>query len=111
MIQLSLCRWSLIGLIIIQFLWFGWMIPMEPSTRLAALAVSALPLLVALPLIWSLKPRPLVVTGLLLLVYFSIGVSEAWANPAARLPAVFQVVMVLAFFTGLATIRRQRSPG
>jgi len=109
MIQLTFCRWSLIGLIIIQLAWFGWMIPMDASTRLAAVALSTLPLLIALPLIWSLQPRPLVITGLVLLVYFSIGVSEAWANPAARLPAVFQVAMVLAYFTGLATIRRQRS--
>lgn len=109
MIQLTFCRWSLIGLIIIQVAWFGWMIPMDTSTRMAALAISTLPLLIALPLIWSLQPRPLVITGLLLLVYFSIGISEAWANPAARLPAVFQVAMVLAYFTGLATIRRQRS--
>ncbi len=110
MIQLSLCRWSLLGLIIIQFLWFGWIIPMEPSTRVAALAIAATPLVIALPLIWSLKPKPLVITGLVLLLYFSVGISEAFANPAARLPAVFQVAMVLAYFTGLATIRRQRSP-
>ncbi|MEE4296611.1 MAG: DUF2069 domain-containing protein [Wenzhouxiangella sp.] len=109
MIQLSLCRWSLIGLIIIQLMWFGFMVPMDTPARLAALGVSTVPLLIALPLIWSLQPRPLVITGLLLLFYFSIGISEAWANPDARLPAVFQVAMVLAYFTGLATIRRQRS--
>ena len=107
MIQLSLCRWSVAGLIVIQLFWFGWMIPMEPGTRVAALTLSAGPLLIALPLIWTLKPRPLVITGLMLLIYFLIGVSEAWANPAARVPAVFQTALVLAYFTALATIRRQ----
>jgi uncharacterized membrane protein len=109
MTRLNLCRWSLIGLIVVQAVWFGWMVPMEDSTRMIVLALAAGPLMVALPFVWRLTPRALVVTGLMLLVYFLVGVSEAWANPAVRAPAVFQVFLILAYFTGLATIRR-RSP-
>jgi len=107
MTRLNLCRWSLLGLIAVQIVWFGWMVPMDGSTRLIALALSAGPLIVALPFVWRLTARALVVTGLVLLVYFLVGVSEAWANPAVRAPAVFQVSLILAYFTGLATIRRR----
>ncbi len=109
MTRLNLCRWSLIGLIAVQIVWFGWMVPMNPETRAMVLALSAGPLLLALPFVWRLTPRPLVVTGLMLLIYFLVGVTEAWANPAARAPAVFQVSLILAYFTGLATIRRRRA--
>lgn len=107
MIRLSWCRWSLVGLLLLQLAWFGWLVPPEGSARIVALLLAAGPLALALPYAWSLRPRSLVVTGLLLLIYFSIGVMEAWASPALRAPALAQIVLVLAYFTGLATIRRQ----
>ncbi|MFW5816573.1 MAG: DUF2069 domain-containing protein [Wenzhouxiangella sp.] len=107
MIRLSWCRWSLLGLVLVQLAWFGWLLPPEGSARGAALLLAAGPLALALPMVWRLKPRALVLTGLLLLIYFSIGVMEAWASPAARAPALAQIALVLVYFTGLATIRRQ----
>ncbi len=106
MIGLSWCRWSLVGLFLLQVAWFGWPFPQSPA-RIIALLMAAGPLALALPFAWSLKPRALVVTGLLLLVYFSVGVMEAWTSPSVRVPALVQVALVLAYFTGLATIRRQ----
>ncbi|MFP4208554.1 MAG: DUF2069 domain-containing protein [Wenzhouxiangella sp.] len=107
MIRLSWCRWSLVGLLLLQLVWFGWLVDAQGPGRIVSLVLSAGPLALALPFAWRLEPRPLVLTGLLLLVYFSIGVMEAWASPAVRLPSLIQTGLVLVYFTGLATIRRR----
>ncbi|NDY94927.1 DUF2069 domain-containing protein [Wenzhouxiangella limi] len=107
MIRLSWCRWSLVGLLVLQLAWFSWLGPPTGSARIVVLILAAGPLAFALPFAWSLRPRPLVVTGLLLLIYFSFAVMEAWASPTARVPALLQIALILAFFTALATIRRQ----
>jgi uncharacterized membrane protein len=110
MIGLSWCRWSLVGLLLLQLVWFGWLVPPAGPARWVALLLSAGPLALALPFVWRLRPRPLVVTGLLLLIYFSVGVMEAWASPTVRAPALAQIALVLLYFTGLATIRRRSAP-
>lgn len=106
MIRLSWCRWSLVALIPVQLAWFGWLNPPQILPLGFALALSVLPLLLVLPLAWRLRPRGLVIAGLVLLVYFAVGVTEAWADPAARAPALAQVALVVIYFTALATIRR-----
>ena len=108
---LTLCRWSLLALIALQLVWFGWLHPPQHFSMAAALALTAGPLIILLPFVWRLQPRPLVVAGLVLLIYFSAGVMEAWANPGVRAPALVQVALVLVYFTALATIRRRRRPG
>lgn len=108
MIRLSWCRWSLLALVVLQLAWFGWLHPPRQVALPAVLALTAGPLLLALALAWSLRPRPLVIAGLVLLVYFSVGVMEAWANPSVRGLALLQVGLVLVYFTALATIRRSR---
>jgi uncharacterized membrane protein len=110
MIRLSWCRWSLVGLLLLQLVWFGWLVPPEGPALWVALLLTAGPLALALPFTWRLRPRALVLTGLLLLIYFSIAVMEAWASPTVRVPAIVQTVLVLIYFTGLATIRRRPTP-
>ncbi len=107
MIRLAWCRWSLLALIPVQLAWFGWLQPPHILPVGLALALSVVPLLLVLPFAWRLKPRGLVIAGLVLLVYFAIGVTEAWANPAVRALALVQVGLVVIYFTALATIRRQ----
>ncbi len=109
MIRLSWCRWSLLALIPVQLIWFIWLQPPQILPLALVLALSILPLLLVLPFAWRLKPRGLVVAGLFLLVYFSVGVTEAWVNPNVRLIALVQVGLVVIYFTALATIRRQPS--
>lgn len=107
MIRLSWCRWSLLALIPVQLAWFLWLQPPQVLPLGFTLALSVLPLLVVLPFAWRLKPRGLVIAGLLLLIYFSVGVTEAWVNPVVRPIALVQVALVAVYFTALATIRRQ----
>ncbi|MBB6087676.1 DUF2069 domain-containing protein [Wenzhouxiangella marina] len=109
MISLSWCRWSLLGLVLLQPLWFAWWSPPSSVPVWLVLGLALLPLLLVLPGSWRLNGRSLVIAGCLLMGYFCIGVMEAWASPAARWPALLQVLLCLLFFTGLATIRRVRA--
>ena len=104
------CRWSLLGLLALQLVWFGWLHPSPSLSVPLVISLTAGPLLLALLLAWQLKPRALVIAGLVLLVYFAVGVMEAWANPSVRWLALVQVALVLVYFTALATIRRDRRP-
>ncbi|WP_376692749.1 DUF2069 domain-containing protein [Wenzhouxiangella sp. EGI_FJ10409] len=99
------CRWTLVGLIVLQPLWFGWLAPPELTPPWLAMTMMGLPLLLALPFVWRLGKTALVVTGCILLVHFCLAVSEAWVNPAARLPAVAQVVLIGIYFTAMSSLR------
>ncbi|RFF30258.1 DUF2069 domain-containing protein [Wenzhouxiangella sediminis] len=103
------CRWSLLGLIVLQPLWFGWLAPPELVPAWMAIAIMGLPLLGLLPFVWGLRKNALVVAGCLLLVHFCLAVSEAWANPAARVPAVIQVVLIGIYFTAMSSLRFGRT--
>lgn len=91
------CYWaassSLIALALLQVLWYGLLAPATSIPASAAIALALLPF--ALPLLGATRdPR----TGLLLgalvaLLYFCHGVMEAWANPAARLLAVLEIIL------------------
>lgn len=106
MISLHWCKWSLLGLLILQPIWFVVLSPPEALPLYFVLAVTCLPLLLLLPGCWQLKTRSLVIAGSLLIVYFSIGVMEAWASSADVLPGTLQAIFCVTFFMGLATIRR-----
>jgi len=106
MIHLGWCRWSLLGLIVLQPLWFAWWSPPNALPMSFVLTVTLVPLLLVLPGSWTLKPRTLVITGTLLMAYFCIGVMEAWASPDDLWPGSIQALLCVTFFMGLATIRR-----
>ncbi len=106
MIRLAWCRWTLLGLIVLQPLWFFWWAPLTGVHPGLVLALSMTPLLLVFPGSWRLQGRSLVIAGTLLMIYFSIGVMEAWASPPARVPALIQVILCSGFFMGLVTIRR-----
>lgn len=99
------CRWALMGLIVLQPAWFAWLSPPEVVPPWLAIAVMAGPLLIALPFVWRPTRDALVVTGCVLLLHFCLAVSEAWATPAARLPALVQMALIIVYFSGLAALR------
>ena len=100
------CRWSLLGLVLLQPAWFGWFYNPGMPLVLVVLAVALAPLLAVLPGIWQLKPRSLVIGGCLLLLYFCFAVMEAWMHQAARSLALTQIVLISLYFAGLAMIRK-----
>lgn len=99
------CRWALVGLILLQPVWFAWLAPPELVPPWMAITIMGLPLLLALPFVWRLRKNALVVAGCVLLVHFCLAVSEAWANPAARVPAVIQVLLIGIYFTAMSSLR------
>jgi uncharacterized membrane protein len=109
MIALNYCRWSVLGLIILQPAWVLALKPaLFPGTFLL-LGVTLGPLLVLLPGVWRLRARSLVITGCLLLLYFSFAVMEIRVNSTALIPAMSQIGLVVLYFMALPAIRRQRT--
>ncbi|QOC22987.1 DUF2069 domain-containing protein [Wenzhouxiangella sp. AB-CW3] len=108
MMALWWCRVALVGLIVIQPLWFGWIDPPEVIAPIAAVIITTLPLLLVAPGVWRLNPRSLVIAGVLLLFYFCLAVMEAWVSPASRAPAIAQLLLIGVYFTALPAVRRRR---
>lgn len=106
------CRWTFVGLVLLQVVWFGWL---QPTTTVFpapwALIVALVPLLPLLPGVWRLKGKPLVIAGCLLLLYFSFAVMEAWAGEVGRMLALIQIALITVYFTALLAIRRRPKPG
>ena len=110
--KLSAARWIWLLLILLQPIWFGWLDPIGALGRGGSVLLMTVPLLLPARAIWRLNLRALVIGGMLLLGYFCIGVVEAWAAPAARIPALVQVALTSAYFVVLGQLRpRPRGQG
>jgi uncharacterized membrane protein len=80
-----------------QVIWHG-LLPLPLGSRNGWLAVAAcVPLLIPLAGMLRLKYRSMIWAGVLLIIYFAIGVMEAWSNPPQRVPALAQVMLVLVY--------------
>jgi len=99
------CRYILIALIVLQPIWFGWLAPPELTPFWLAVGLMAGPLVVALPFVWRAGQSALVVTGCILLVHFCVAIAELWANPAARVPGIIQVVLITLYFIAMSSLR------
>ena len=90
-----------------QVVWHG-LLPPPLGARNGWLSLLAcLPLLIPLIGLWRGHYRSMIWAGLLLMLYLTIGIMEAWSNPPQRLPALVQVT--LAVFYLFAFRQRNRS--
>ncbi len=110
MIRTSWCRWTLLGVLILQPIWFGLLHPSAHFPMPLVLGVTMLPLLAPMIGVWRLSTRALVIAGIVLMFHFSYAVMEAYANPEVRMVALVQVALVTAYFMGLAMVRWQPKP-
>lgn len=108
MISDQACRWSFLGLLLLQPVWFGWLYPPLFWPTPMVLAIMLIPLSVMMLGVWRLRSRALVVAGFLLLFYFSYAVSETYASPRVRGMALVQIALITAYFTGLFGMWRAR---
>src|SRR5690625_641188 len=99
------CRWSLVGLIVLQPLWVFLLAPPQVIPAWLVVICTTLPLLALLPFVWRLGRGELVIGGGILLIYFCLAVAEACASPSARLPALVQAVLVTAYMTSMSALR------
>jgi len=86
---------ALLALLILQIVWHaGWM--PAPSTRFwPTLAIATLPLL---PGLWTCRNnlrRGVLIGGIVSLFYFCHGVSAAYGDAAARVPALIEIALTL----------------
>lgn len=92
-----LMQLTYVGVLVWQSIWLGLLPPpLGPQNWWLAVAASLLPLL---PLhgILNASHRSMIYGGVIMLVYFTIGVTEIWTAPGHRLPAALQVLLVIIY--------------
>ena len=100
-------RWLWLALIALQVVWFGVIAPIDVLGPAGSAALFTIPLLLPAWSILKLNLRGIVVGGMFLLFYFCVAVTEAWAQPVSRIPALIQIVLILWYFAVLYEIRRR----
>lgn len=96
-----------LALLALVAVWAGRLAEGAAAPAWARVAAATAPLLVTLPGLLRARPRALVWVGLVVLVYFTHGVVEAWAGPR-RLPALLEIVLACLTFAGCALEARAR---
>ncbi len=91
-----------------QVVWHGLLPPPTGARNIWLALVACLPLLIPLFGLVRGNYRSMIWAGLLLMLYFTIGIMEIWSNPPQRFPAMVQVV--LAVFYLFAFRKRNQSP-
>ncbi len=100
---------SYLALLLLQIIWHGLLPQPWGSQNWILAVVAALPLLLPLAGIAAGRMRSMTWGGFLAVLYFVIGVMEAWSNPAQRIPAIIQIVLALAYCGWFAGYSRQSS--
>lgn len=80
-----------------QIIWHA-LLPQPYGSQNIWLAVAAcVPLLIPVLGLSRLNYRSMIWAGLLLTLYFTIGIMEMWVNPPQRLPALVQVLLAIFY--------------
>jgi uncharacterized membrane protein len=80
-----------------QIIWLG-LLPIPSGPRNLWLAgFACLPLLIPVAGLLRKQHRSMIWGGVLLLLYFTVGVTEAWTNPAHRCPALVQIALAIIY--------------
>jgi uncharacterized membrane protein len=97
---------SYLGLVILQPLWHA-LLPRPMGTGNWLLALAAVfPLLLPLKGLLKGSLRSMTWAGYLVMLYLVIGITEAWSNPAQRIPALLQTFLVVIFIGSLLVFSR-----
>jgi uncharacterized membrane protein len=103
----TLLRWCYFLLLAWQALWLGYLPPPSgPGLGVWGL-VATTPLLLPLRGVWRTDPRGINWASYLLILYFLLGVSEAWSNPGQRPAALLQLLLVCTCLTAIGVINRR----
>ena len=80
-----------------QVVWHGLLPPPLGARNTWLTVIACLPLLIPLRGMLRMHYRSMIWAGLLLILYFAIGIMEAWSNPPQRLPALVQVALAIFY--------------
>lgn len=95
-----------IAIFALQPIWHG-LLPVPVGNRSLALTLlSTSPLLIPLGGILLRQTRSMIWGGYLVVLYFIVGVMEAWSNPPQRYLALLQVGLTLLYVYLLVNITR-----
>jgi len=95
----------------LQPLWHA-LLPAPMGSGNWILALAALfPLLLPLKGLLKGSLRSMTWAGYLVMLYLVIGITEAWSNPAQRLPALLQTLLVGVFIAAVLVFSRPKQPG
>lgn len=101
----ALVSGSYLALLALQPLWHM-VLPTGAGRWWLALLATA-PLLLPLKGVLAGSLRSMTWAGYLAMLYLVIGVMEAWANPAQRIPSLAQVLLVLVFVGAVLAFSRR----
>jgi len=72
--------------------------------------VAAVPLLLPLKGLLKGSLRSMTWAGYLVMLYLVVGITEAWSNPAQRIPALVQTLLVVVFVVSVLAFSRPKRP-
>ena len=99
-----------LAILVLQGVWHG-LLPGPAGNQNWTLALlAALPLVLPLAGILAGRVRSMTWGGYLLVLYFIIGVMEAWSNPGQRTSALAQAALVLLYVVCLLWFIRRNRP-
>jgi uncharacterized membrane protein len=97
------------AMLVWQLIWHGLLPPPFGTRNIWLVLLACLPLLIPLAGLIRGKYRSMIWAGLLLMLYFTIGIMEAWSNPPQRLPALVQIVLPI-FYLFAFKMRNRSQP-
>ncbi len=92
-----------------QIIWHGLLPPPLGAGNAWLTLIACIPLLIPVTGLVRMNYNSMIWAGLLLLLYFAIGIMEAWSNPPQRLPALVQVALAI-FYLFAFRKRNQSTP-
>jgi uncharacterized membrane protein len=85
------------GTLIWQIIWHALLPQPYGAQNLWLAGAACIPLLIPVVGLSRLHYRSMIWAGLLLMLYFTIGIMEMWVNPPQRLPALVQVMLAMFY--------------
>ena len=86
-----------LGTLAWQVIWIGLLPPPTGPRNLWLTVFAILPLLIPIAGLVRKQHRSMIWAGVLLLLYFTAGITEAWTTPPHRWPALVQIILVMVY--------------
>jgi uncharacterized membrane protein len=86
---------ALVMLVGLQIFWHVWLLPSAHAQQWPTLALAVVPLLPGLWIFLRNLRRGVLIGGIVCLFYFCHGVSVAYGDASARLPALIEIALTL----------------
>ena len=92
---------ALVMLVGLQVFWYVWLAPLATAQLWSTLALTVVPLLPELWICLRNLRRGVLIGGIVSLFYFCHGVSVAYSDASARLPALIEIALTLSVIGAL----------